>query len=166
MPGRIYTVTFVQQTITTAGGDRDLFYIAPADDKPVRLHSIEFSPAAAGDLGDAQEETLFYSIIRGHTTVGSGGSAVTASTVGRENPSDPDPSFTARTNDTTIASAGTGLVLHSSGWNNRVGMEKTPPELVRISWCSQAQGSIVVRLLNTPADDLVISGTLYVEEMG
>jgi hypothetical protein len=162
----MYAVPFSQQTISNAGGDRDFFYIAPADDKPVLIHSIVFSPAAAGDLGDAQEETLFFSIIRGHTTVGSGGSSVTASTVGRENPSDPDPAFTARTNDTTIASAGTAVTLHTGGWNNRVGMEATPPDRLRTWWCSQAQGSIVVRLLNTVADDLVLSGTLYVEEFG
>lgn len=164
--GRMYSVSFSQQTITNAGGDRDLFYIAPADDKPVRIHAIVFSPAGAGDLGDAQEETMFFSVIRGHTTVGSGGTAVTASTVGRENPSDPDPGFTARTNDTTIASAGTGLTLHTNGWNNRIGLNETPPDMVRTWWCSQAQGSIVVRLLNTPADDFTLSAVLYVEEFG
>lgn len=165
--GRLYSIPFSQQTITNAGGDRDFWYIAPADDKPVLLHSISFSPAAAGDLGDAQEETLFFSVIRGHTAVGSGGSSVTASAVGRANPSDPDPGFTARTNDTTIASVGTTFTLHTGGWNNRVGLEWTPPDKMRdLFWCSQAQTSIVVRLLNTVADDLVLSGTLFVEEFG
>jgi hypothetical protein len=164
--GRMYSLTFDEQTITNAGGDRDFFYIAPADDKPVLIHAISFSPAGAGDLGDAQEETLRWAIIRGHTTVGSGGTAYTASAVGRENPADPDPAFTARHNDTTIASAGTTFTLHAGKFNNRVGYDWIPPDRIRTAWCSQAQTSIVVRLLSAPADDLTMSGTLYVEEFG
>lgn len=163
--GRMYQIPFRQQTITNAGGDRDFFYIAPADDKPIYVWGVFLSPSAPGDLGDAQEETLAYAIIRGHTTVGSGGSAVTASAVYRENPSDPDPGFTARTNDTTIASAGTTFSAHDDYYNNRIGEKFFFPERFRC-YCTQAQGSVVVRLLSTPADDLVMSGTLYVEEFG
>lgn len=164
--GRMYAVNFRSQTITNAGGDRDFFYFAPADDKPVVIHAIMFSPAAPGDLGDAQEETLPFAILRGHTTVGSGGSAVTAAAVFRENPADPDPGFTARTNDTTIASVGTTFSAHEDAFNIRMGAQLFMPEKLRIWKCTQAQTSIVIRLLTAPADDIVMSATVYIEEEG
>lgn len=163
--GRIYFVQFENISVTAANGDYDLFYLAPADDKPVRLLDYEIAMSSTADAGDAQEEFLRIQVIRGHTTVGSGGTAVTASSVGRANPSDPDPSFTARTGDSTIASAGTTQVIQSVAVNNRVPylkqwLETTAP------WCTQAQSSIVVRLVAAVADDCNMSGTLTVEELG
>lgn len=163
--GRIYYVTFENISITNANGDHDLWYIAPADDKPVRLWGYELSCSSNTDMGDAQEEQLRLEVIRGHSTVGSGGTAVTASTVGRANPTDPDPSFTARTCDTTIASAGTTTVQQAISVNNRVTYEKVwIPELT--PWCTQVQSSIVVRLMAAVVDDITMSGTLSVEELG
>jgi hypothetical protein len=161
--GFMYSVGFRSQTITNAGGDRDFFYFAPADDKPVTLYAIIFSPAAPGDLGDAQEETLPFAIIRGHTTVSSGGSSVTAANVYRTTPNAPDPGATIRTNDTTIASAGTTFSCWDDAFNIRVGSQLILPETIRPR-CSQAEGSIVVRLLTAPADDIVMSMTVWFEE--
>jgi hypothetical protein len=135
---RVYSVEFENVAVTTVNGDHDLFYIAPADDKPVRLISCYLSNTSNADVGDAQEEMLRLRIIRGHATVGSGGATPTPAPL---NPNDAAAGFTARTVDTTIASAGT------------------------LPMCSQAQTTIVVRLMAGPTDDITMSGTLYVEEI-
>lgn len=164
MQGRLYALEFEAQTITNAGGDRDLFYVAPADDKPIVIVGWDFSQFS--DVADAAEEILRLRVIRGHTTVGSGGTAFTNSAVYRKNPSDADPGFTARHNDTTIASAGTAFNAGSHGFNIRVA--PAPFFLPESLWipCTQAQGSVVLRLMAAPADDLTMSGTLWLYEQG
>jgi hypothetical protein len=69
---RVYTVTFQAVAITVS---QDLFEITPADDKPVQFLGLFL--AQNTDVGDAQDEILRWSCIRGHTTSGSGGSAPT-----------------------------------------------------------------------------------------
>jgi hypothetical protein len=163
MNGRIYTLEFENQSITNAGGDRDLFYVAPADDKPIKIigwHLAQFS-----DVKDAEEEVLRLRIIRGHATVGSGGTPFTNSALYRQNPSDVDAVFTARHNDTTIASAGTAFVERSFGYNVRIPMDIILPERLWIP-CTQVQGSVVMRLMAGPVDDLTMSGSLFVMEEG
>lgn len=160
MYGRMSTVEFEAQTITNAGGDRDLFYIAPADDKPCVIWGWYFCQFS--DVGDAAEEMLRLRLIRGHTTVGSGGAAATP---GMLLPGDTAAGYTARTNDTTIASAGTAVNLISGGFNIRSGEIFWLPERVR-PHVTQAQGSIVLRLMAAPTDDVTLSGTLFVEEQG
>lgn len=153
---RVYSVEFENVSVTAG---QDLFYIAPADDKPCRLLACYL--AQISDVGDAQEEVLRLRIIRGHGTVGSGGSSATARPLAA---SDPAASFTARTNDTTIASAGTAVNIHSDAFNIRAGWQYIPtPETVIL--CTQADATIVVRLLAAPADAVTVSGTLYVEEL-
>jgi hypothetical protein len=160
---RVYAVTFENQTIAAASGDYDLFYIAPADDKPCRLLAIYL--AVISELGDAQEEWLRFELIRGFTVASSGGNAVTASTVGRCSPTDPDPSFTARTADTAVATTGTGQVLHADGMNVRAGYVYIPtPEMVHM--VTQAQTSLVLRMMAAVADDLTMNGTMYIDELG
>lgn len=156
---RLYTVSFTAQTITTAGGDRDLFYVAPADDKPCRIVGWDF--AQTSDLGDAAEEVLSLNLIRGHTTVGSGGSAATPADVGAAGGTAAAASATCRTNDTTIASLGTGLTIYAGGYNIRAA--PAPfflPDELRVP-VTQAEGSIVLRLMAAPADDITMNGTLW-----
>lgn len=156
---RLYTVEFENVSVTTAAGDQELFYIAPVTNIPVMVHALYIDQIS--DVGDAQEEVLRYRIIRGHTTVSSGGASASPRPL---KAGDSAASFTARTNDTTIASAGTAVNLHSGGFNVRVGLPLIwTPETRPV--VSAAQGSIVVRLMAGPADDLTMSGTLYVEEL-
>lgn len=164
MDGRIYALEFENQTISNAGGDRELFYIAPADDRPIWVMGWDF--AQFSDLQDAAEEVLRLRLIRGHTTVGSGGTAFTNSAVYRKNPTDADAGFTARHNDTTLASAGTAFNAWSGGYNIRI--SPSPYFLPEKLWvpCTQVQGSVVLRLMAAPADDVVMSGTLWVMEGG
>ena len=157
MAGRIYTVEFEAVAVTA---QVDLFELTPADDKPVEIVGLFLSQSS--DAGDAQDELLRYRVIRGHATSGSGGSAPTPRPL---NPSDATAGFTAETCNTTIASAGTPVNLHSDTFNVRAGLPLWLPE--RCEWgASQAGTTLVVRLMAAPADSLTMSGTLYVRELG
>jgi hypothetical protein len=159
VPGsRYYSVEFEAVAVTAA---QDLFYIAPADDKPCIVHAVFLGQTT--ELGDVAEEQLRIKVIRGHATVGSGGSAATPTAL---NPSDGAAGFTARVNDTAQASAGTAVDLHSDTWQIRgpYALILTP----EMRWgVTQAAGTtLVVRLMAAPIDSVTISGTLYVEEAG
>jgi len=156
---RIYTAENDNITITTAGADTDLWYIAPADDKPVYVCGWNIDQLT--DVGDAAEEMVRYKLIRGHSTVGSGGAAVTPTPLG---PTDGAFGGTVRGNDTTIASAGTPVDIASYGFNIRVGERLwLPPEF----WIpvSQAQASFVLRIMAAPADDINVSTTIWFAEL-
>ena len=154
---RNYTVEFEGQSITNANGDYDLFELAPADDKPVAIYGLFLS--VSSEVGDAQDETLRYRVIRGHATTGNG----TSTTPRPLDPNDAAAEFTAKTVGATIASAGTPINVHSDGFNVRAGLGLWLPE--GSEWrASQADTLIVVRLMAAVADDLTMSGTLYVRE--
>lgn len=154
--GRLYTVAFSAVAVAAA---QDLFEVTPADDKPVRIHGITLGQVS--DVGDAQDEIIRWSLIRGHATSGSGGSAATPQPV--TSSIDTAAGFTAEVNNTTIASAGTGLTIHTSAFNVRAGLEYWWPPECRPG-ASQANGLLVVRI-PAPADSLTMDGTLYVEEL-
>lgn len=155
--GRMYSVEFENVAVSVA---QDLFEITPADDKPCIVHGIYISQSS--DVGDAEEEMLRVRIIRGHATSGSGGSAPTPRPL---NPTDPAAGFTAEANNTTIASAGTAVNLHSEAFNIRTGWQYIPTPEMRPE-VTQGQTTLVVRLLAAPTDALSMSGTLYIEELG
>lgn len=159
MSGRIYTVSF--ENVSVSAG-QDFFEISPADDKPCEIVGLFLAQAGNSDVGDAQEECLRFSVIRGHTTSGSGGSAPTARPVKR---SDGAAGFAAEVNNTTIAASGTPVTLHSDSINVRSGyMNWWPPGTEPEA--SQGDTTIVVRLLAAPADAITLTGTLYVAESG
>ncbi len=152
--GRTYSVIFSAVAVTAA---QDLFEITPADDKPVEIVGIELGQTS--DAGDAADELLQLSIIRGHATSGSGGSAPTPAPL---DPIDTAAGFTSEVNNTTVASAGTGVTLWTTAFNIRAGyINWFPPEARPAA--SQANTTIVVRM-TAPADSLTMSGTLYVRE--
>ena len=151
----VYTVEFENVSVSA---QVDFFEITPADDRPVAIIGMTLDQMS--DVGDAAEEILRYRVIRGHTTSGSGGATPTPVAL---SPRDAAAGFTAETNNTTIASAGTGVNLHSGAFNIRMGERLfLPPEF----YCESDQGQtlIVVRLMASPADAVTISGTLYVLE--
>jgi hypothetical protein len=155
--GRIYAVCFENVAVTAA---QDFFEVSPADDKPVAIHACYLSQST--ELGDAAEEQLRVEIVRGHATTGSGGSAPTPTPLC---PTDTAAAFGAEANNTTIASAGTGVIVHAETFNVRSGWVYLPtPECRPI--CTQASGVLlVVRLMGAPADSVTMSGTLLVEEL-
>lgn len=154
---RVYTVSFAAVAVTAAV---DLFEITPADDKPVQV--LGFFWGQSSDVGDAAAEQIGYTVIRGHTTSGSGGTSATPRPV---LPGTAAASFTAETNNTTAASAGTTVTLHSDVANIQAGEKMWLPE--GLEWtATQADTTLVVRLAAAPADSLTTHGTLYVRELG
>lgn len=159
MIGRIYTVNFANVSISTL---QDLFELTPADDKPLEIVGLFLTQVGNADVGDAQEELLRFSIIRGYTTSGSGGSAPTPAPVKR---SDSASGFTVEVNNTTVATAGTPVVIHEDAFNVRAGYANWWP-LGAEPDASQANTTLVIRLNAAPADAITLSGTLYVREYG
>lgn len=160
---RQYSVAFEAVSITVA---QDLFNIAPGADKPI--HLVGLTLAAAGgtaDAGDAQEELLRVSVRRFAATVtaGTGGSTPTAV------PKDSDDTAagtTCRANDgtTRASTSGTNWLWHADGWNQRVPYAMWWPENFQLS--AQTTGQrIIVGLDTAPADALLVSGTLYFDEV-
>lgn len=156
---RAFTVSFENTSVTNANGTHDLFEITPADDRPVTVIGLFLSQST--ELAEAEEEQLRISVIRGHTTSGTGGTATTP------RPLDPRSSaagFTAETVNTTVASAGTTVTLHSETWNVRAGYGLWLPD--GLGWkVDQGQTTLVVRLMAAVTDNLSMSGTLYAVEV-
>lgn len=157
MQGRIYTVSFAAVSLAAA---QDLFEITPADDKPVEIVGLFLSQTGVADVGDAAEEMLRIEIIRGYTASGSGGSAPTPAPVKRI---DAAAGFAAEVNNTTLANTGTAVIIHEDAFNVRAGYANWWPEGTEPD-ASQANTTIVVRLVAAPADAITVSGTLYVRE--
>lgn len=156
MNGRVYTVVFANVSVSAA---QDLFEISPADDKPVEIVGIELAQNGVGDVGDAAEEFIRFSVIRGHSTGGSGGTAPTPRPIKR---GDSGASFAAEVNNTTVASAGTAVTLIETAFNVRAGYINWFPEGCEPN-AGQGDGTIVVRI-PAPADAITLTGTLWVRE--
>jgi len=153
----MYVATFEAVAVTAT---QDFFCIEPADDKLVIVHRLLL--AQHTDVKDAEEEILRYQVLRGNTTTGSGGTTPTARPL---NPSDTAFGGVVEANNTTAASAGTAVALHTGYFNIRIGEDMVwTPETRPIT--TQAIGFMAVRLLAAPADSITMAGTIYFEELG
>ena len=155
---RVYTVEFEAVTLAAASGDIDIFSIDAATDKPTALKKLKIKTTS--ELAEAQEEWLRLRVIRGHATVGSGGTAATARPLSAN---DTAYSGSVRTNDTTIASAGTPVNLMSDAMQVRAGYEE---EFAPEDWMWTAGADfLVVRLMAAVTDDVIASGTAWIVEV-
>ena len=155
MLGRVYTVIFSAVSVSAA---QDLFELTPADDKPIEIMRIHLGQTS--DAGDAQDEQLQLTVIRGNTTSGSGGTAPTPQPLG---PVDAAAGFTAEVNNTTQASSGTAVTLVATAWNVRAGLDLWFAEGERPR---ASQANTLIRVATTaPADALTMSGTIWVREL-
>lgn len=159
MSSRVYTVVFSAVSVSAA---QDFFEITPADDKPVEIVGLMLCQVGNSDVGDAAEEMLRFDIIRGFTASGSGGSAPTPRPVKR---SDAAAGFAAEVNNTTVATTGTSVTLHSDSFNVRAGYINWWPQGCEPD-ATQGDTTLIVRLPTAPADAITLSGTLYVREAG
>jgi hypothetical protein len=156
---RLYTCEFEGQTVAAASGDYELFELTPATNKPISIEAVKF--VVTSELAEAQEEWLRLRIIRGHTTAGTGGTGSLVPTP--VNHASAAAGFTYATLRTGIASAGTPVVVDSDGFNVRAGYNWGPvPE--EFAAGTSGTALLVVRLMAAVADDLTMSGTLYVRE--
>jgi hypothetical protein len=152
---RMYSAQFENVAVTVA---QDLFEIAPAANKSVIIHAIYLSQST--EIGDAMEEQLRIQLIRGNATTGSGGSTPTPVPL---RDSDAAAGAVVKANNTTIASTGTPLILHSETFNVRTGWIYLPtPEMQPRTAAGSSR--IVLRLLAAPGDSVSMSGTIYFEE--
>lgn len=138
---------------------QDLFsMVAPATTGICCVHRCLITQSS--DFGDANEEAPIILIKRGATTVGSGGSSVTAADLGQT-----AATFggTVRANDTTVATAGTITTLHAETWNIRGPFDYVPTPENRI-WLG-AGIRLVFGLATAPADSITVSGTLIFESL-
>lgn len=160
---RWYSVAFTNKTLTSAV--QEFFYLKPAADKPIVIGgAIITSVGAQADTGDAKEDEWRIELIYLPATVtaSSGGAA------GTINPlkiNDAAAGFTARVNDTSVATtSGTAATLHADGMNNRIGFVYTPLPELRVTVANAA--AIVLRLNSAPVlATNVVNGTIYVGEL-
>lgn len=159
--GRRYTVPF--EAVSVAA-QQDFFYIKPAADKVCFIEAVYLAAVGGtADAGDAQEELFDLAMMKLPTTVtvGTGGTAPTPSPIFT---GDSAAGFTARVNDTGVATtSGTALLMHIDGMNNRVPYVFIPPPEHRFM-IGNAQ-AMVFRLKTTPADAILMNGTMYVLEI-
>lgn len=153
---RTYAVTFSAVSVSAA---QDLFELTAASNKPIEIVGIELGQSS--DAGDAQDEVLQISIVRGNTTSGSGGSGPTPAPLVA---SDASSGFGCEVNNTTVASGGSPVTLHTGCWNVRAGYINWFPEGCRPS--TNSTGSTLCVRMTAPADAITMSGTLFVREFG
>ncbi len=151
MSGRPYSLTFTRVAVSTAV---DIFETTINSGRPLDLTGLHIGQDS--DAGDAQDEMLTIEIIKGFTTSGSGGAAVTARPLdGR------DALWTgaAERLNTTLALGGTPLVMLADAWNIRAGYVWTPTPDQYIK--QREADRIVVRSIKAPTDPVTMSGTLF-----
>lgn len=161
---RIYAVPY-SGTLTTAGGNTDIWCINPAANRSINLRG--FTLGQTSEVGDLNEENVRITVTRLHATftVGSGGSAVTAAATPQSS-LDPVWGATIRTNDTTVATGTTSQVLDEFGWNIRnAPYEHWYPDERFCPGCFNGQG-LVIRLETTLADDISFTGVMWFQEEG
>jgi hypothetical protein len=154
--GRVYTAVFDNVAVTAI---QDLFELVAPADSVVVLHDIHLSQNT--DTGDAAEEILRIQLTSGHTTSGSGGSAVTPVPLSLG-----DAAFggTCESNNTTQAVNGTIVTKYVWNWNIRGPFDKifTPETRPQIS----PSARMCIELPAAPADSVTMSGSITFEEIG
>lgn len=149
----VFTATFAAVAVTAA---QDVFEIVAASNTRVRIREIRLSQYS--DFGDSQAELLSVSLLRGHSTSGSGGTSVTPSNL---EPWSRASVTTVEANNTTVASGGSPETLLVDAWNVAANFWYAPPpdEQIRINFDQR----FVVRI-TAPADSLTVNGTIVFEE--
>lgn len=155
---RVYSVPFDNVADTVA---MDVWEVTPADDKPARLKRIKIYQFS--DVGDAAQEIIRVGIYRGFTTSGSGGTTPTPAPYPSSNGA--AAGAAVEMNNTTVATT-SGVLIDVFCFNIAVGLEyEYPADPDDCPGASQANTTIIVRIIGAPADSLSLSGCLVFEEM-
>lgn len=143
-----------------AAAAQDVFEIVAGSTTRVRLHEVRLGQTT--DFGDATAEGLSVTLIRGFTTTGSGGAAVTPVNLSGHANALPAAS-TVKRNNTTLAQDGSGATIFADAWNIADSWYYTPAnEQMPILEKDQR---LVVRV-SAPADEITMNATLVFEEIG
>lgn len=155
---RIYECPFGPTAETVAV---DIVELTPADDKPILV--LRCTLEQTTEVGDAQEEFIGVSWVRGNTTSGSGG--VAAAAPNTRNPSDAAAGFTFEALNTTQATVGTTKTLGQRAWSVRGGLDYVLLPEERIE-ATQGNTLMCWRLGSAPADSITMTGNVVVGESG
>lgn len=149
--GRMYTVLMDGISVSAAG---DLLQIAPAANKPIKIHRMMLSQHT-----DETSQQLAVDVVKAATD-GSGGTSVTASP---NTPGTPAAGTTCLRNNSTAAT-GTITVYYKRGDNSLNGWDYDPTneEMFEV----QSSDVAVVRLLAAPTAALTMTCTVIFEELG
>lgn len=155
MFGRMYTVVIAG--VASPAAAFDFFEFNPNSAKPIRLRRVRIAQTTEPTT---EEEQLGITIIRAHSTSGSGGSATTPQPL---NSTDTAAGVTAETMNTTKATGGSPVTLMEDVMNIRIGYDiafapEEAPEAVN--------GERLVVTCTAPADAITFRATAWVEELG
>lgn len=152
----IFAATFTGISVTAA---QDLFELIAPSTRRVQIREVVLGQYS--DFGTGTAELLPISLIRGHTTAGSGGTALTPGNLVGHSGAGSAASAVKR-NNTTVASGGTGVDLRAETWNVQIPWIWRP--ILDECFIIDVSQSFVVRLNSAPADGLTMTGTLLFEE--
>ena len=152
--GNIFSATISATAVTAA---QDVFSILAPDNKRVKIREVVLSQYT--DFGDAAAEIISVLVVRGYTTVGSGGSAITPLNF---DPTGRSASAIVRKNDTTVAQDGTAAILRATSWNIQSEWLYIPDQSERAILMPNQR--LVVRI-TAPADSITLNATLVFEEL-
>ena len=148
----------ISGTIANASGDYDLFEITPASGKLIEVLNFEWGQIT--ELGDAADEELDLSLIRGALTTGNG-----TSTSPRPKEAGSTIASTFETLATTPATGSGNTLWHGSQKVILPGPLWTPlPQ--GAGWFVGGSDLMVLRLNAAVADDITVKGTLTALEYG
>lgn len=151
--GRMYACVFDQVAVTAI---QDLFELISASTAVTVIHELSISQSS--DAGDTESEQLNVLMHRG-TATGTGGTTVTPSPM---SVGDSAYGGTVEANNTTQSVEGTLIRSESFNVMNGLSVIWTPEQRPIIS----PSGLFIVELQIAPADELTMSGTLIIEELG
>lgn len=164
----VFSATFSAIAVSAA---QDLFEIvAPAAGR-IAIRDIKIGQYS--DFGDAAAENLSIQVIRGFTTTGSGGAAVTPSRLD-DHPNAGSSGATVARNNTTVAQDGTGAILVADTFNIAAGwaLSDVLGNVIDNPSAMIDKGRIMVRKaerlvvrITAPADALTMNGTMTWEEL-
>lgn len=143
----------------TGNGTPDLLEVTAHSSKVLGLVGIKMWNKS--DFGDAQEEVLSIIFSTGHTTSGSGGSAVTPQPLQTNGPA---AGFVAEHQNSTPASGGTIVERGAWGLNVRSPLDKMLSELEQI-WLVPGERGIL-KLNDAAADSITWEGECIWQEIG
>jgi hypothetical protein len=151
--GSIHAVAFSAVAVAAA---QDVFEIVAPADRMVTVREVRLGQSS--DAGDAQAELIALTIVRGHTTAGSGGAPVTPAAL---RSGDAAANASIARNNTTLAQNGSAATLLADAWNVQMPYVYRADADARII---VAPGERLVVRIGAPADALTVSGTLVFEE--
>lgn len=169
----LYSATFVTQAVAA---QQDLFEIVA--DATTQLEIWEVRLGQYTDFGDAKSEILPVQIIRGLTTGGSGGAAVTPrpfACLGGPNANGTPRAAVSvvNRNNTTLATGGTPNIMIAdvmnvmAGWIYQPAIPSYPNQLPAMNErIKVACGERLVVRLGSPAESLNMMATIIFKELG